>query len=229
MTPFLYFFDLLSAAYAAWIALWTNWILGYSPSYPRVPVSKKRQNAVLVTTNSPLVGGVKSVIHDLIPKLVLKGYTVFIGQYSSSLNKFKKDMDQMLHKNSPSGHGSLMDLIPSGLSHHVIILEGDMSTPSGLDRSLTSLKLRLSSGMQLSGVIHCGEQVLVSPLECATKEDWLSVLDVNTLTPLMITRSCLDLLRESSGRIIFMSSVLGWTSSPLNAPFAVSKMVCSLI
>jgi hypothetical protein len=226
MTPLLYFFDLLSAAYAAWVALWTKLILGYAPSYSKAE-PKKRQKAVLVTTNTPLStgGGVKSVSHDLIPKLVSKGYTVFIGQYSTNSNG-KTELDQMLYKNNQSGsHGSLMDLIPSGLCHHVILLDGDMSTPSGLDRSLKSLRLRLSSGIQLSGIIHCGEQVLVTPVESATKEDWISILDANTLTPLMITRSCMDLLRESTGRIIFMSSVLGWTSSPLNAPFAVSKMV----
>ena len=62
-----------------------------------------------------------------------------------------------------------------------------------------------------------------SPVEAATTDDWRKVLETNVIGPFAVTRAVLPRLRESRGRVLFVSSVSGRFSAPMMGLYAASK------
>ena len=49
------------------------------------------------------------------------------------------------------------------------------------------------------------------------------VLETNTIAPLSVTRSLMPSLRRAKGRIVMISSIAGFSSTPLLSPYSASK------
>jgi len=109
-----------------------------------------------------------------------------------------------------------------------IMVRMDVTSESSIARAAQVVRCKLA-GLPLVAIVHCAGTAVVGPVEDLRIQDLHHVFAVNTIGPCLVTSSLLDLLRESEGRIVFMSSVLGWIGSPLNASFSSSKLALEAI
>lgn len=79
------------------------------------------------------------------------------------------------------------------------------------------------NGSALHGLVNNAGVVISGPLEFIPREQWQQQLEVNLIGPIMLTRQCLPLLRQSQGRIINIGSIAGILSLPFLSPYCVSK------
>jgi NAD(P)-dependent dehydrogenase (short-subunit alcohol dehydrogenase family) len=61
------------------------------------------------------------------------------------------------------------------------------------------------------------------PLEAVALDDLRTQLEVNVVGQLAVTQAVLPLLREATGRIVFVGSVSGRVASPFMGPYNASK------
>jgi NAD(P)-dependent dehydrogenase (short-subunit alcohol dehydrogenase family) len=85
---------------------------------------------------------------------------------------------------------------------------------AALDRSLPD---RLDAVVNNAGVAASG------PLETLSSDEWRKQLEINVIGQLAVTQAVLPRLRETRGRIVFISSVNGRLSMPLLGAYSASK------
>jgi NAD(P)-dependent dehydrogenase (short-subunit alcohol dehydrogenase family) len=76
---------------------------------------------------------------------------------------------------------------------------------------------------RLDAVVNNAGVVVAGPMEAVTPDEWRKQLEINVIGQLAVTRAVLPRLRESRGRIVFISSVNGKLSMPLIGAYAASK------
>lgn len=85
------------------------------------------------------------------------------------------------------------------------------------------------SGVPLCGLVNNAGIAVAGPLEYLPLEDFRRQFDVNVFGALAVTQAALPLLRETHGRIIFMSSVSGQIAPPFVGAYAASKFALEAI
>ncbi|MGV0788057.1 SDR family NAD(P)-dependent oxidoreductase [Mycolicibacterium sp. XJ2] len=76
---------------------------------------------------------------------------------------------------------------------------------------------------RLDAVVNNAGVVVSGPMETVTSDGWRKQLEINVIGQLAVTRAVLPRMRESRGRIVFISSVNGRLSMPLLGAYAASK------
>ncbi|OBB74992.1 MULTISPECIES: SDR family NAD(P)-dependent oxidoreductase [Mycobacterium] len=76
---------------------------------------------------------------------------------------------------------------------------------------------------RLDAVVNNAGVVVSGPMETVTSDEWRKQLEINVIGQLAVTRAVLPRMRESRGRIVFISSVNGRLSMPLLGAYAASK------
>jgi len=76
---------------------------------------------------------------------------------------------------------------------------------------------------RLLGLVNNAGVAILGPIEFVPLDDWRQQLEVNLLGQIAVTQAFLPLLRESRGRIVFVSSIGGRVSSPFLGPYCASK------
>jgi NAD(P)-dependent dehydrogenase (short-subunit alcohol dehydrogenase family) len=76
---------------------------------------------------------------------------------------------------------------------------------------------------RLDGIVNNAGIVVNGPMEVVTSADWRKQLETNVIGQLAVTRAVLPKLRESRGRVVFMSSVNGRLSMPMLGAYSASK------
>jgi NAD(P)-dependent dehydrogenase (short-subunit alcohol dehydrogenase family) len=80
-----------------------------------------------------------------------------------------------------------------------------------------SLPQRLDAVVNNAGVVVSG------PMEAVGPDEWRKQLEINVVGQLAVTRAVLPRLRDSRGRVVFISSVNGRLSMPLVGAYCASK------
>jgi NAD(P)-dependent dehydrogenase (short-subunit alcohol dehydrogenase family) len=80
-----------------------------------------------------------------------------------------------------------------------------------------------SLGERLDAVVNNAGVVVAGPLEAIRPEDLRHQFDVNVIGSLAVTQALLPRLRESQGRVVFISSLNGRISVPLLGAYCASK------
>nr|WP_090346345.1 SDR family NAD(P)-dependent oxidoreductase [Mycolicibacterium malmesburyense]CRL78931.1 short-chain dehydrogenase [Mycolicibacterium malmesburyense] len=93
----------------------------------------------------------------------------------------------------------------------------DVTDPDHLAALRDALPERLDAVVNNAGVVVSG------PMETVTSDEWRKQLEVNVIGQLAVTRAVLPRLRQSRGRVVFISSVNGRMSMPLIGAYAASK------
>jgi NAD(P)-dependent dehydrogenase (short-subunit alcohol dehydrogenase family) len=75
----------------------------------------------------------------------------------------------------------------------------------------------------LDAVVNNAGVVVSGPMEAVTPDDWRKQLEVNVIGQLAVTQAVLPRLRESRGRVVFISSVNGRLSMSLIGAYCASK------
>lgn len=76
---------------------------------------------------------------------------------------------------------------------------------------------------RLDAVVNNAGIVVAGAVEALTAEDWRKQLDVNVIGQFAVTRAVLSKLRQSRGRVVFISSVNGQLSLPMLGAYSASK------
>ncbi|MGE2722727.1 SDR family NAD(P)-dependent oxidoreductase [Mycolicibacterium celeriflavum] len=76
---------------------------------------------------------------------------------------------------------------------------------------------------RLDAVVNNAGVVVSGPMETVTSDEWRKQLEINVIGQLAVTRAVLPRLRQSHGRVVFISSVNGRMSMPLIGAYAASK------
>jgi NAD(P)-dependent dehydrogenase (short-subunit alcohol dehydrogenase family) len=76
---------------------------------------------------------------------------------------------------------------------------------------------------QLDAIINNAGIVVSGPMESVTADEWRRQFEVNVIGQLAVTQAVLGRLRDSHGRIVFISSLNGRLSMPLIGAYCASK------
>ncbi|OBK76457.1 SDR family NAD(P)-dependent oxidoreductase [Mycobacterium sp. 1274761.0] len=93
----------------------------------------------------------------------------------------------------------------------------DITDPDQIAALPASLPQRLDALVNNAGIAVGG------PVETVTAEDWRNVLETNVIGQFAVTQAVLPRLRESRGRVVFISSVNGRIATPMLGPYSASK------
>jgi NAD(P)-dependent dehydrogenase (short-subunit alcohol dehydrogenase family) len=93
----------------------------------------------------------------------------------------------------------------------------DITNADHIARLHDSLPERLDAVVNNAGVAVGG------PVEIVSADDWRKVFDTNVVGQLAVTQAVLPRLRESRGRLLFISSVNGRIATPMLGPYSASK------
>lgn len=114
---------------------------------------------------------------------------------------------------SEADAASVAEIDPQHIS--TVIL--DVTDAAHIDALEAALPSRLDAVVNNAGIVVAG------PVEVLSSADWRKQLEVNVIGQFAVTRAVLPKLRESRGRVIFISSVNGQLSSPMLGAYAASK------
>ncbi|MGE2726304.1 SDR family oxidoreductase [Mycolicibacterium pulveris] len=93
----------------------------------------------------------------------------------------------------------------------------DVTNAEHIDALATALPARLDAVVNNAGIAVAGA------VETIPVDDWRKQLEVNVIGQIAVTQEVLPRLRESQGRIVFISSVNGRISMPLMGAYSASK------
>ena len=93
----------------------------------------------------------------------------------------------------------------------------DITNADDIAKLADALPKRLDAVVNNAGVAVGG------PVETVTPDDWRNILEVNVIGQFAVTRAILPRLRESRGRVLFISSVNGRIATPMLGPYSASK------
>ena len=82
---------------------------------------------------------------------------------------------------------------------------------------------------RLDAVVNNAGIVVGAPIEAVDLDDLRHQLEVNVVGQVAVTQAVLPRLRESRGRIVFMSSVSGRVSTPFTGAYAASKFALEAV
>jgi len=78
-------------------------------------------------------------------------------------------------------------------------------------------------GEGLAGLVNNAGVAVGGPMEYFPQAEMRQIFDVNYFGAVATTQAFLPLLKRERGRIVLMSSVGGWVSTPFNAPYSSTK------
>lgn len=94
------------------------------------------------------------------------------------------------------------------------------------EKYLAALRSELV-GYQLIALVNNAAEQIIKPIEEVTVEDWNSVLSVNLLAPFFWTQYFLDMLEDSSGSVLNISSIHARQTKKDFSVYATSKAALS--
>jgi len=97
----------------------------------------------------------------------------------------------------------------------------DLTVDAELHRAVDEVLARCEG--KLWGVVHCAGIAQPGFAEYQPMRSYRRVMDVNFMAPVALTQRLIPALKESAGRLVFVSSVDGIVSLPGNAPYDASK------
>ena len=145
-----------------------------------------------------VIGGAGGVGSAVVAKLLARGDRV-------SITVLNSDEENLARKATPG-----VDAI-----HHV-----DLSDPASARSTLESA---FRAAGPVDSVITCAAMGPVGPLETADLNVIRRTLDVNCVSHIAIFQAALPALRETKGRLLFISSMAGKTGMPFIGAYTASK------
>lgn len=171
----------------------------------------------------------------------LSVFAVLASVFSASPSNAqeREAMPAVLITGTSSGIGLKMTEVLSKNGFHVYAGARDPQDLSRLDAMENVQSLRLdvtiqgeidaavefvrAQGRGLYGLINNAGVSVIGPMIELPEEDLLFLLDVNLLGPYRMTKAFADLLIESGGRVMTVSSIAGILTGPFGGAYSISK------
>lgn len=102
-------------------------------------------------------------------------------------------------------------------SDRIVPLELDVTDPGHIAALAERLPARLDAVVNNAGIAVGG------PVEAVSLDELRRQLEINVIGQVAVTQAVLPRLRESAGRVVFVSSMSGRVSSPMLGPYSASK------
>ena len=112
--------------------------------------------------------------------------------------------------------------LSAAASKRLVPLRLDITDPSFISIA-AEVVTREVRDSRLLGVVNNAGIAVAGPLEFVPLDDFRRQLEVNVTGQLAVTQAFIPLLRESRGRVVFVSSVAGKFSQPFAGPYCASK------
>jgi NAD(P)-dependent dehydrogenase (short-subunit alcohol dehydrogenase family) len=142
-----------------------------------------------------VTGAARGIGKSIVERLASRGWDVIAGVRS------QQDAKAVTHANPQRISAVILDITEAD---HIAALN-------------ESLPVRLDAIVNNAGIVVSG------PMEAVTPDDWRKQLEINVIGQLAVTQAVLPRLRQSRGRIVFISSVNGQLSMPLVGAYCASK------
>jgi NAD(P)-dependent dehydrogenase (short-subunit alcohol dehydrogenase family) len=142
-----------------------------------------------------VTGAARGIGKSIVEHLASRGWDVIAGVRS------QQDAEAVTHVNPRRISAVILDITDA--DHITALAE--------------SLPERLDAIVNNAGIVVSG------PMEAVTPDDWRKQLEINVIGQLAVTQAVLPRLRQSRGRIVFISSVNGQLSMPLLGAYCASK------
>jgi len=103
--------------------------------------------------------------------------------------------------------------------------ESELITPVELDVTVRDHLVALDRQLpkRLDALVNNAAVAVAGPIETLSRVDMHRQFDVNVFGPLALTRAVLPRLRETRGRVVFISSINGRVSFPFTGMYNASK------
>ncbi|MDH4044512.1 MAG: SDR family NAD(P)-dependent oxidoreductase [Gemmatimonadota bacterium] len=119
-----------------------------------------------------------------------------------------------------AGARTAEDLARLDAMQNVTSVRLDVTEESDIDAAVEFVR---AEGRGLYGLINNAGVAVIGPLIELSAEDMDFQLDVNLLGPYRVTQAFADLLIESRGRVMTVSSIAGILSGPFSGAYSMSK------
>ena len=96
----------------------------------------------------------------------------------------------------------------------------DVTVAADVERAMSAVR---AAGIPLHAVVNNAGIAIAGPLEYLPLDELRRQFEVNVFAPVAVAQAALPLLRESSGRIVFVGSIAGRMSAPFVGPYSASK------
>ena len=103
---------------------------------------------------------------------------------------------------------------------HTILL--DVTDPDQIAEAARTVGESVG-GNGLHGLVNNAGIAVGGLVEYLDPAELRRVLETNTIAPLSVTKPLIPLLRRAKGRIVMISSIAGFSSTPLLSPYSASK------
>jgi NAD(P)-dependent dehydrogenase (short-subunit alcohol dehydrogenase family) len=104
----------------------------------------------------------------------------------------------------------------------------DVSSEASISTAVDELERRLA-GRGLDGVVNNAGVGFPAPLEVLPLEDLRRLLEVNVVGQVAVTQAVLPLVRQATGRVVFVGSVGGVLAAPFAGSYHTSKFALEAI
>lgn len=101
----------------------------------------------------------------------------------------------------------------------VRVVVADLADPGHLEHALAGVTLPA----RLDSLVHAAGVVDLAPAADATYGEIRGQVDVNLVSPMVLTRACLPALRAGRGSVVFLNSGAGLNAHPGWGAYAASK------
>lgn len=152
------------------------------------------QTAVLITGVSTGIG------HAIVKYLLEKGFYVY------GTLRWQEDVERLTAEWGENFHPLLMDV----------------TDPESIHAAASKVKKQLGNN-KLAALINNAGIAVAGSVQEVPLEQWRLQFEVNVLGLVAVTQQFLPLLDQKQGKIINMSSVSGFLTSPFLGPYAASK------
>lgn len=99
------------------------------------------------------------------------------------------------------------------------VVVADLGDPAALEHALAAANLPA----HLDSVLHVAGVVDLAPAHDLTYDEIRGQIDVNLVSPMLLTRLCLPALRSARGTVVFVNSGAGLNAHPTWGAYAASK------
>lgn len=117
-----------------------------------------------------------------------------------------------------------MDTCPNFLKENenkLTLLQLDMTEPNDIHQIKTILSTQFNN--HLDCLVNNAGYALIGPLEKISEKKLRRQMEVNFIGPSLLIQACLNALRNGSGKIINISSAMGFVGFPLSSLYCASK------